>query len=92
MARIVSLGEVEVTKLHNYHWTVSLTPEGHAQVSEVYVVTDDEHKAVPEGRKVKALKFTTAQQKTLDNLFTKAMKQAATDEEVELDVELPEES
>lgn len=92
MARTILLGEINLTMLRNYHWYVipELGEDGkrHAQVYEVYVVTDEDYSHAPEGQKREKVALTATQQNTLDSLFRNHILNAASRESVDVEVSI----
>ena len=86
MSRIISLGQIELTKLRSYRWEISSIHESgalHCQVMAKYVVTDDNYSVVPEGQKSVVLELSDSQQKSLDSIFFRALKSTAQKEQVD---------
>ncbi len=97
MARIIDLGQIELTKISGYRWEISpaVDEDGKrfAQITEVYVVTDDEYSRVPEGQKRNPLTLTLTQQRILNKLFKDKIIEAATREQVNAEAEaIPEDT
>ncbi len=87
MARTIDLGEMNLTQMRGYRWEVSagVDSEGnkHAVITEIYVVTDDNYTAVPEGLQRRAVEIIPGQQIILDNIFKDERIAAANRENVE---------
>lgn len=90
MPRTISLGQITLTKIRNYHWRIAaaVTEEGakYAAVTEIYVVTDDAYSAVPEGQRALPVPLTPLQQQQLNQLFRGFCLQAAEREQVEPEI------
>lgn len=80
--RRVSLGEIILTTLRNYRWEISLVA-GDPQVTEVYVCTNADYSAAPEGQKRQPVELSSSQRTNLKSMFVKKLTEAAEREEVE---------
>lgn len=94
MPRIISLGQIELTKLRNYRWEVvpALDEAGKVVglVTESYVVTDKGYSSVPEGLQRREVELLGTERKAMTDRLVKYMKAAAEREQVE--TEYPAES
>ncbi len=84
--------EMVLNALRGYRWEVGIVvappaPVGdgkaHAQITEVYVCTDDNYTAVPEGQKRNILTLTAAEQTAVDNFVRKYLLQAVNREQMD---------
>lgn len=94
MPRTIDLGQIELTKLRGYRWEVRIARDNegapYAQVTEVYVVTDDEYSTVPEGQQRLEVALGVQKQADLNRAFRAALLAAATRESVEPESVVPE--
>ena len=78
---------ITLTQVEGYGWQVAITfdEDGipHAQVTETYVVTDENYSAVPEGQQQLPVVLPEDEQALLDALVLRALKQATEREGVD---------
>lgn len=95
MTRTISLGQITLTKLRNYHWVVRPTPaldtqgqptgQWTVEVSEVYVVTDEDYSKAPEGQRNNTIVLTPAQTTAVLTIMKSKAQTAAIREQVDLE-------
>lgn len=94
MARVISLGEIELTTLRNYRWEIRLVPDGAggvvASVTESYVVTDEGYAHAPEGLKQQDVPLLSTERKSVTDRMVKYIRQAVEREQVSSEIKLPE--